>query len=134
MSKSNSTLRHISHRLDVYNFIFIPTPLSRTQHTNFTHIRRGETGLKLASQLIKQIWKLIYRQCLHHSQIKHAREALDDNTKELVLNSEITYKHKRGQDTLLRQYVPYLNTSLSTILDTSITERKNWYRLINTSK
>ena len=81
-------------------------------------------GLKLASQLIKQIWKLIYKQCLHQSQIKHAREALDDNTKELVLNSEITYKQKRGQDTLLRQYGPYLDTSLSTTLDTSITERK----------
>ena len=51
-------------------------------------------GLKLASQLITQIWKLIYRQWLHHSKLNHTGEALDNHTKELILNAKILDEHK----------------------------------------
>ena len=97
-----------------------------------THIGSKKTGLKWAIQLITQIWKLIYGQWIHHIKLKHTGEALDDNTKELILNAEIKDEHGSGQNTLPDCYNPYFGTPLSTILDTSITARENWYRLINT--
>ena len=42
--------------------------------------------------MIAQIWRLIYRQLIHTSKIKHAREALDYNTKELILDTDIIEK------------------------------------------
>ena len=56
--------------------------------------------LKCTSQIITQICKLMYGQWLHHIKLKHAVESLDDNTKEIIVNSEITDKHEQVQDTL----------------------------------
>ena len=96
----------------------IPTPY-RVYTTNVIHShRKQKTGLKWASQLITQIWKLIYGQWLHHSKIRHAGEALDDNARELILDAEITDKHERGQDTLTYCYNPYFGTPLYIILYT----------------
>ena len=78
-----------------------------------------------SSQLITQIWKLVYSQWIHCSKINHAGEALGDNTKEIILDSKITDEHSRGQDTLSDRYNPCFGTPLSTILDASITARKN---------
>ena len=39
-------------------------------------------------------------------------------------------EHGQGRDKLPYHYNPYFGTTLSTILDTYITARKNWYRLI----
>ena len=50
----------------------IPTSLVRTKQTYLTHIRSQKTGLKWASQLIIQILRLVYRQWLHRSKLKHA--------------------------------------------------------------
>ena len=63
-------------------------------------------GLKWASQIFTQIWKLIYAQWLHRSKLKHTIEALDDNTKELIINAKIIDEHGRGQDTLPDRYNP----------------------------
>ena len=60
---------------------FIPKSLTHTQQTTFIHIGSKRRVLKWDSQLIKQVWKLIYGQWLHHSKLKHSGEALDDNTK-----------------------------------------------------
>ena len=38
-------------------------------------------GLKWASQLITQIWKIIHSQWIHCSKIKHLGEALENTTK-----------------------------------------------------
>ena len=57
-------------------------------------------GLKWDSQLITKIWKLIYGQWIHCSKLKQPGEALNDNTKELILDTKITDEHGRGQDTL----------------------------------
>ena len=59
---------------------FIPKSLALTQQTYFTHIGR-KTGLKWASQLITQIWKLNYGQWLHRSKTNNTGETLDDNTR-----------------------------------------------------
>ena len=50
-------------------------------------------GLKWASQLITQIWRLIYGQWTHHSKIKYAGEALDDHAKDMILDTNITDEH-----------------------------------------
>ena len=76
---------------------FIPTYLARTEQTYFTHAESKKRGLKWSIQIITQIWKLIYVQWLHCSQLKQAGEVLYDHTKELVLNAKIIDKHKRGQ-------------------------------------
>ena len=81
-------------------------------------------ALKWASQLTTQIWKLIYGQWLHLSKLKHTGEALDDNTKELILEAEITDEHGRSQDTPPYRYNPYFKTPLSTVLDTLIMAQK----------
>ena len=91
-------------------------------------------GLKWASQLITQIWELIYRQWLHRSKLNNKGEALDDHTKELIRVAKITDKHKRGQDTLPYRYNSYFFTSLLAILDTSITARQIWYHIIKTAR
>ena len=57
---------------------FILKSLALTQQTHFTHIGSKKAGLKCSSQLITQIWNLIYRQWLHHSKLKHSGEVLDD--------------------------------------------------------
>ena len=59
---------------------------------------------------------------------------MDDNTKELTLNTAITDENGHGEDTIPDCYNPYFGTPLSTILDTSITAQKFWYHLINMSK
>ena len=56
--------------------------------------------------------------------LNHAGEALDDRTKELILDAEITEEYKRGQYTLPYQYNSYFGTSIFAILDTSIMARK----------
>ena len=61
-------------------------------------------------------------------------EALDDYAKDLILNVNITDKNKQCQDQLPELYNPFLDTPLSIILDTLITPRENWYRLIKTSR
>ena len=71
----------------------IPTSLERTQQTYFNHTGSKKTGLKWDSQLITQIWRLVYIQCLHHSKVNHAGEALDDNAKELIIDAKITDKN-----------------------------------------
>ena len=81
-------------------------------------------GLKWASQLITQIWKLIFGHWLHRSKLNLVGEALDGNTKELVINTEITDEHIPCQDTLPYCYIPYFITHLFIILDTLITARK----------
>ena len=78
---------------------FIPESLACKQQTYFTHIGSKKTGLKWASQLITQIWKLVYGKWLHRSKINHVGEVLEDNTKELILSAEITKEHIQGQDT-----------------------------------
>ena len=65
--------------------------------------RKQKMGLKWASQLITQIWKLIYFQCLRRSKLKQSGEALNDNTKELIPDEEITYEHRQGKDKLTYQ-------------------------------
>ena len=72
---------------------------------------------KWSSQLITQIWKLVYEQWLHRSKLNHTVESLDDHAKELILDAEITDEHKRGQYTLTYEYNPYFGTPLSIILD-----------------
>ena len=66
---------------------FIPTFLARTQQTYFTHIGSKQTALKWASQLITQIWKLIYGQWLHRSKFNHKGEVLEYHTRDLILDS-----------------------------------------------
>ena len=61
-------------------------------------------GLKWASQLITQIWKLIYSQWIRHSKLKHTGGALGDNTKELILDAKSTDEHGKVQDTLTYHY------------------------------
>ena len=100
---------------------FIPKYLTHTYHTYLNNTGSKKTGPKWASQIITQILKLIYGQFPHHSKIKHAEEALDDNTKELILDSKITYEHGLRKYTLPYHYNPYFGTPLSSILDTSIT-------------
>ena len=78
--------------------VFIPKYLARTQQTYFTHIGSKITVIKWASQLIIKIWKLIYGQWFHHSKLKHLREALGDNTKELILDAKITDENGQDQD------------------------------------
>ena len=75
-------------------------------------------GLKWDSQLITQIWKLIYRHWIHHSKLNHTVEALDNHTKELIPDAEIIDKHELGQETIPYWYNPYFITLLSPILDT----------------
>ena len=124
MSKSNSTLRHPSHRLDVHNFRFhFYIPHRHTTNVFQSH-RKQKTGLKWSIQLITQIWKLIYGQWIYNRKLKHVRGALGNHTKELILKAKITDKHKQGQDTQPYRYNPYFGTSLSTVLYTSITARK----------
>ena len=65
------------------------------------------------------------RPMVYRSKLKNTRKSLDDNTKELILDSEITDEHGRGQDTLPDFYKPYFGIPLSTILYTLITARKN---------
>ena len=77
MYKFRSTLWHPSHWLDVYILDFIPKSLTRTQQTCFTYIGSKITGFKWDSQLITQIWKLIYGQWIHHSKYKHTGEMLE---------------------------------------------------------
>ena len=45
---------------------------------------------KWASQLITQIWRLIYRKWLHRIKVKNAGEVLDDHAKEFTLDAKIT--------------------------------------------
>ena len=81
MSKPNSALCHTLHRLAVYNFRFHPQILC-TYTTNIFHShKKQKIGLKWASQLITQIWKLICWQWLHRSKLKNAGESLDYNIK-----------------------------------------------------
>ena len=112
---------------------FIPTSLARTEQTYFTHTESKKRGLKWASQIITQIWKLICLQWLHYSQLKQAGEVQDDHTKELILSAKIIDKHKRGQYMLPYHYNPYFSTPLYTILYTLIKARNKWYSLINTA-
>ena len=56
----------------------------------FTHIESKITGIKWAIQLVTQIWKLIYGQWIHQRKLKQAGEVLNNNTKELILDAEIT--------------------------------------------
>ena len=134
MSKYNSTLRHPLHSLTVYYFSF-QSYISCTYTINLFHFhRKQKMGLKWASQLITEIWKVIYVKWLHRSKLKHAREVMDNHTKELILDSEITDKHKQGQYKLTYRYNPYFSTCLFTILDTSITARKDWYCTIKTAQ
>ena len=93
---------------------FIPTSLVHTLQTYFTHTENKKTGLKWASQITTQIWKFINRQWINRSKFKHAREVLDNHTKELILDAEITYEHEQGQDTLPYRYNPYFGTYIST--------------------
>ena len=131
MSKSNSTLWRTSHWLVVYTFR-IHSYIPCTYTTNVFHSHRNR--LNWDSQLNTQIWKFIYSQWLHCRKLKHSGEALDDHTKELVLDSKITDKHELVQDTLPYCYNPYFITPLSTIFDTSITARKHVYRLFKTDR
>ena len=101
----------------------IPTSLARTQETYFTQIGK-KTGLKWARQLITQIWRLIYGKYIYRSKLKHMEEALDNHTKELILDTNITDEHEWGQGTLPNLYNPYFCTHLSIILDTMIRARK----------
>ena len=91
-------------------------------------------GLKWASKLITQVWRLIYGQWIHHSKFRHAGEALDYHAKELILEDKITDKHEQRQYAQPDLYNPYFVTTLSIILDTLITKRKGWYRLIKTAR
>ena len=91
-------------------------------------------GLKWASQLITKIWKINYVYWIHRSNLNHAGEALNNHTKEMILDAKITDEHERCQDTLPYHYIPYVGTSLSTILDTLITAIKHRYRLIKTAQ
>ena len=124
MSEPNPTFRHPSHRLVVYNFRY-HSHIPRTYTTNVFHShQKQKTGLKWASKIITQIWRLIYGKWLHHSKLKDEGEALDNHAKELILDSKITDEHEQGQDALPDLYNPYFGTPLSIIFDTSITARK----------
>ena len=81
MSKLNPTFRYPLHWLVIYNFRY-PSYIPIIYKTNvFNSHRKQKTGLKWASQLIKQICTLIYVQWIHRSKLKHAVEALGDHTK-----------------------------------------------------
>ena len=94
----NSDILHIEWLSIVLGFI--PKSITHTQQTHFTHIGSKRTGLKWDSHLIKKTWKLIHDEWLHRSRLKHAGEALDNNTKEFILDAKITDEHVQGQDTL----------------------------------
>ena len=79
---------------------YVPKSLTRTQQMYFTHIGSKKMGHKWSIQLITQIWKLVYGQWLNCSKPKHTIEALDDNTKELIIKSKIIDEHIHVQDTL----------------------------------
>ena len=89
MSKPSPTFRHPLYQLVVYNFryhSYIPC----TYTTKIFHSRRKQKMvLKWASQLITQIWRLVYEQWLHSSKLKHARESLDGHAKEIILDDDI---------------------------------------------
>ena len=74
--------------------------LTRAQQVYFTHKGIRRTVLIWSSQLIIQIWKLIHGKWLHHSKLKQALEALEDNNIELIINAKITDEHSRGRDNL----------------------------------
>ena len=56
----------------------------------FNHTRIQKMVSKWASQLITQIWRLIYRKWLHRIKVKNAGEVLDDHAKEFTLDAKIT--------------------------------------------
>ena len=100
MSKLNPTFRYPLHWLVIYNFRY-PSYIPIIYTTNvFNSHRKQKTGLKWASQLITQIWKLVYGKWLHHSKLKHVGKAWEDHTMELILDADITDKHGLGQDEL----------------------------------
>ena len=106
MSKHYPIFRHPSHQMVVYNFRYHShIPHTYTTNVFYSH-RKQKNGLKLASQLITQIWRLIYGQWLHSSKLKHAGEALDNHAKELILDAKITDEYERGQDALTNLYNP----------------------------
>ena len=76
-----------------------------TTNVFYSH-RKQKTGLKWAIQLITQIWKIVYFQWPHFSKLRHAGGALDDHTKELILDAEIIEEHKQGQYNLPYHYNP----------------------------
>ena len=86
MSEYNPTIIHSSHRLAIYNFRY-HSYIPRMYTTNLFHSHwKQKTGLKWASQLITQIWKLVYGKWLHRNKINHTGEALYDQTKEIILD------------------------------------------------
>ena len=56
-----------------------------------------------------------------------------DNTNELITDAEIMDEHVWGRDTSPYGYNQYVRTPLFIILDTYITELKNWFHLIKTT-
>ena len=134
MSEPNPSFRYPSHSLVVYNFNYhshIPPTYARNVLQSH---RKQRTGLKWTGQLITQICRLIYVQCLHCSKLINVEEALDDHAKGLILDADITDEHERGQDALTEHYTPYCCTHLSVKLDTLIRGRENWYPLIKTAR
>ena len=134
MPKYNSTLRHPLHQLVVYIFGFhYYIPCTYTTNVFNSH-QKQRMGLKWTSQVITEIWKLIYGKWIHRIKLKHSGEALGDHTKTLIFDSKTIEENERGQDTLTYCYNPYFGTSLSTILDTSVMARNNSYLLIKTTR
>ena len=107
MSKHYPIFRHPSHQMVVYNFRYHShIPHTYTTNVFYSH-RKQKNGLKLASQLITQIWRLIYGQWLHHSKLKHEVEELRYHAKELILDADITDKHGRRNYKLTERYNIY---------------------------
>ena len=112
----------------------LPVIKINTQQSYYSDIRSRRTVSNWWQLIIQKLWKLLQEQWTQRIWIKHDGEALDDITKSNLLYAEITAENLQGEEQLPPRYKSYFESNLDSLLETSLTCRKNWYRLIKTER
>ena len=134
ISKFSSTLWHLLHRLAVYNYRFnskIPRTYTKMY---FTHIGIKITGLKWSRKLITKIWKLNYRQRLHHSKLKHSGEALEYKPRNLSLTPKSNTNTAEAEIHYPTGTTHNLSHPSQPYYTPQPQHTKNWYLIIKTAQ
>ena len=113
---------------------FISTHIVNWQTDYYSTIGSRKSGARWASNLIKQLWKLLSSVWHDRNQEIFAAEKDPTGSHSCLLRSAITEEHARGRDKLSRHYAPYFAHPVRFLLSKSVYQQQQWYRIIKTAR
>ena len=113
---------------------FISIEWSRVQATYYASIGSQRTGQRWATNLSKELWKLVHGMWLHRNHALHETPAIDFLSGSDQLREAILRECRIGLDTLPPVYSPYFQTTPDILFKQPIQGQRSWFSIIRSAR